>query len=124
MPQTTGGEMPRVRTAARRSMRLPAALLLIGMGAALGGCGEAATAKVEVPLRTAPENDREIVVLIPQGSAVKISKCAHGWCQVSWHGQKGYALAKNFIVAGLERGTTHADFDADQSDQDNDGSDD
>ena len=56
-------------------MRLPAALLLIGMGAALGGCGEAATAKVEVPVRIAPENDREIVVLIPQGSAVKISKC-------------------------------------------------
>jgi uncharacterized protein YraI len=122
MPQTTGSEMPRGRNAARRSIRLPAALLLIGMGAALGGCGEAATARVEVPMRTAPENDREIVVLIPQGSAVKISKCSHGWCQVSWHGQTGYALAKNFLVAGLEHDTTHADFDADQSEQDSDGS--
>ena len=79
-------------------------------------------ATVEVPVRTAPENDREILVLIPQGSAVKISKCSHGWCQVSWHGQTGYALAKNFLVAGLEHGTTHADFDADQSEQDSDGS--
>ena len=118
--------MSRNQTAPGRFMRPVAALLLVGVGAALLGCGEAATAKVEVPLRTAPANDGEIMALIPPGSAVKVSKCSHGWCQVAWREQKGYALAKNFSVAAPANSTTETGFDsADQYRQDdNDGSDD
>jgi uncharacterized protein YraI len=111
-----GGKMH--QTTPRRSMRPPAALLVISMGVALTGCGEAATTKVEVPVRIAPENDRDIVVLIPQGRTVKVSNCSHGWCQVSWHGQKGYALAKNFSIPRLANGTTETEPVADQYEQD------
>jgi len=97
-------------------MRSPVALLLVAIGAALSGCGEAATAKVEVPLHTAPENDKKIVAVVPAGSAVKISKCSRGWCQVSWHGQNGYALAKNFSATGLE--DSAADADSEPGDDD------
>lgn len=98
---------------AEPSVRAPAVLLLVALGASLFGCGEAATARIEVALRNAPRSDSNIVTLIPEGSAVKLSKCSDGWCQVSWNGQRGYAFAKNFIVGGPQ---THADPDEDKED--------
>jgi uncharacterized protein YraI len=89
-------------------------LLLCGIGFALAACGEAATAKLDAPLRKSPGTDREIVTLVPRGSAVKLSGCAHGWCEVSWQGQKGYALAKNFVTAGQENRSTERSADEDQ----------
>jgi uncharacterized protein YraI len=109
------GKFPKPRNQiALGQMRLPAALLLIGIGAVLSRCSEAATTKMDARLRTAPGNDRQIVTLIPRGSVVKLSKCAHGWCQVSWHGQTGYALAKNFGIAGLASSATETASDADE----------
>jgi len=105
--------MPRDQPAPKRSPPPHAALLLLGIGinVALSGCGEAAKAKVELTLRTAPGNDGEIVVLIPQDSVVKVSNCSHGWCRISWHGQTGYALAKNLSVIGLTDSATDSGQD-------------
>jgi uncharacterized protein YraI len=88
--------------------------LLCGIGFVLAACGEAATAKVDVALRKSPGTDHQIVTLVPRGSAVKLSGCAHGWCEVSWQGQKGYALAKSFVTAGQENRSTETSSDEDQ----------
>jgi len=100
---------------ARQFMRLSPVILLTTCCVALSACGEAAKAKTDVTLRSAPENDGVIVARIPQDSAVTVSKCAHGWCQVSWRGQRGYALAKYFSLAGS---AADADLDSDQRMQD------
>lgn len=118
---TTDSEAPLRPTRLKQPMRPPAALLLVGIGAALSGCDEAAKAKVEAALRSAPDNDGEIVTLIPQGSAVKVNKCSHGWCQVSWNGRQGYALAKNFVLAGPPNNTTETGADGDENNQGDDG---
>ena len=91
---------------------MPAVFLFVALTVTLLGCGESATSKIEVTLRKAPNRESNIVTRIPQGSAVKLSKCSHGWCQVSWNGQQGYAFAKNFIVSG----TDGADADDDKQD--------
>ena len=106
-------DTPRARTDAEPSVRAPTVLLLFALGAPLFGCGESATAKIEVALRNAPRSDSNIVTRIPEGSAVKLSKCSDGWCQVSWNGQQGYAFAKNFVIGGPQ---TRADADEDKED--------
>lgn len=111
----SGHEIPQARTEADPPVRAPTVLLLIALAAPLLGCGESATAtaKIEVTLRNAPQSDSNIVTRIPQGSAVRLSKCSDGWCQVSWNGQQGYAFAKNFVVGDPQ---TRADTDEDKDD--------
>ncbi len=106
-------EMPQVPIDPEPIVGLPAVLLSVALAVMLVGCDESATSKIEVTLRNAPSQESNIVAQIPQGSAVKLSKCSHGWCQVSWNGQQGYAFAKNFIVSGAQTGA-----DADDGNQD------
>jgi uncharacterized protein YraI len=101
-----------------RAARLAFALMLIGMAAMLAACAEPATATAQVKLRKTPGSDGAVVVLIPKGSAVKVSKCSNGWCRVSWQGQEGYALAKSFRVAGRTAGAADGEQPDDQDDQD------
>jgi hypothetical protein len=110
------GEMPQAPIDPEPIGRLPAILLSVALAVSLLGCGESAISKIEVTLRNAPNQESNIVTRIPQGSVVSLSKCSHGWCQVSWNGQQGYAFAKNFIVGGARPG---ADADDDKQDFDN-----
>jgi uncharacterized protein YraI len=103
------GEMPQALIDPESTVRRPAVFLFVVLAAALLGCSESATSKIEVTLRKAPGRGSDIVTRIPQGSAVTLSKCSHGWCQVSWNGQHGYAFAKNFIVSGTEAGADDDD---------------
>ena len=66
------------------------------------GCAfaKSVTIAAETNLRKGPGTDSEIVTLIPKGSTVDVSKCTNGWCQVSWDGQEGYAIARNLGMAG------------------------
>jgi len=50
-------------------------------------------------LRQAPGTDSEKLALIPKGARVEVGNCSNGWCQVSWNGQNGYALARNVGMA-------------------------
>lgn len=69
------------------------------------GCASAKPAKVsaDVNLRKAPNTDSEILTLIPKGTKVDVGKCTNGWCQVSWNGQEGFAIAKNLGMARVRR---------------------
>jgi len=50
-------------------------------------------------LRQAPGTDSEKLALIPKGTTVEVGSCSDGWCQVSWNGQDGYAIARNLGTA-------------------------
>ncbi len=109
------------REPARGRLRL---LLLAVAALALAQCGERATATGEVKLYTAPAASSASAGLIPRGAAVKLSNCSNGWCEVSWNGQRGYALAKAFRVEGRSAravdagGVDEEDTQEDRSDTD------
>jgi uncharacterized protein YraI len=110
------------RAAPRQAISAPTLVLFVGMSVALSACSAGAKSRVETVLRSAPGSDGKIVARIPEGSPVKVSGCAHGWCQVSWQGQKGYALAKDFIVAAPAGRATETDADNDEFKDDSEGS--
>jgi uncharacterized protein YraI len=58
----------------------------------------------ETNLRKAPGTGSEILALIPKETTVEVSDCRNGWCRVSWNGQGGYAIARNFDTASALRG--------------------
>jgi hypothetical protein len=51
------------------------------------------TAKVN--LRRRPTTEAEIVTVIPAGSGVRVGECDGDWCQVTWNGHSGWAVAWN-----------------------------
>lgn len=54
-----------------------------------------ARVSADVNLRKAPGTGSEILTLIPKGTIIEMGNCSNGWCQVSWNGQEGYAIAPN-----------------------------
>jgi uncharacterized protein YraI len=52
-------------------------------------------------LRKAPGTDGEKIGLIPNGTKVEVGKCGNGWCEVTWKGKAGYALARNLAMASV-----------------------
>jgi hypothetical protein len=57
----------------------------------------------ETNLRKAPRTDSEILTVIPKGITVEVGDCRGGWCRVSWNGQDGYAIGRNFGIAAALR---------------------
>ncbi|MGI8527596.1 MAG: SH3 domain-containing protein [Pseudolabrys sp.] len=76
------------------------AVLTILAAATFGGLTAVANAKPvtiggETNLRKSPGTKSEVVVLIPKGETVELGACDAGWCEVTWNGQSGYAIARN-----------------------------
>jgi len=53
-----------------------------------------------VNLRGGPGTDQEIITTIPAGSTVRVASCSGEWCEVTWNGRSGYAIARNLNVGG------------------------
>jgi hypothetical protein len=51
-------------------------------------------------LRAAPGTGSEIVAKIPGGSLVDAAACDEGWCEISWHDKKGFAIQKAIDLSG------------------------
>jgi hypothetical protein len=51
-----------------------------------------------VNLRSGPGTDSEIVTTIPAGSTVRVTGCSGEWCEVTWNGRSGYAIARNLSI--------------------------
>jgi len=75
-----------------------APLIICHAEAAEGQTRSIATTR-ETNLRKAPGTDGEILTLIPKGARAAVGDCHNGWCQVSWNGRDGYAIARNFDAA-------------------------
>jgi len=51
-----------------------------------------------VNLRSGPGTDSEIITTIPAGSTVRATSCSGEWCEVTWNGRDGYAIARNLSI--------------------------
>jgi len=51
-----------------------------------------------VNLRSGPGTDQEIITTIPAGSTIRVTSCSGEWCEVTWNGRSGYAIARNLSV--------------------------
>lgn len=66
------------------------------------GCASAepALATANVNIRQGPGTTYQIITTIPGGSTVDVSGCQGQWCQVTWQGQHGYAVATALDTGG------------------------
>jgi uncharacterized protein YraI len=67
---------------------------------AMSAAAAPALAVNNVNLRQGPGTTYTIIVTIPGGSNVDVSGCSGQWCQVTFQGQNGYAIATSFDQGG------------------------
>src|ERR1700749_4500739 len=65
-----------------------------------GAAAAPALAVNNVNLRQGPGTTYTIIMTIPGGSNVDVSGCSAQWCQVTFQGQNGYAIATSFDQGG------------------------
>src|SRR5262249_21641118 len=68
------------------------------------GRSRSAAVIANVNLRSGPGTDQEVIATIPAGSRVRVESCTGEWCEVTWNGQSGYAIARN-LSSGAPRQT-------------------
>ena len=74
-----------------------------GMVLALSAVSAAAATALavnNVNLRQGPGTTYTVILTIPGGSNVDVSGCSGQWCQVTFQGQNGYAIATSFDQGG------------------------
>jgi uncharacterized protein YraI len=101
-PSTTAAP-PATRAAAPPAAAAPSA------GAARARAGglrhtavKPALVRTNVHLRSGPGTNAEIVATIPGGSTVRVGACNGEWCEVTWNGRRGFAIAQS-LVSGVVR---------------------
>ena len=62
------------------------------------GRARSAAVIANVNLRSGPGTDQEIIATIPAGSRVRVDGCTGEWCEVTFNGQSGYAVARNLSI--------------------------
>jgi len=65
---------------------------------ARAGRAGAASVTATVNLRSGPGTDQEIITTVPARSMVQVSGCTGEWCEVTWNGRSGYAIARNLSI--------------------------
>lgn len=85
-----------------RNAALTAAVVALLSGAAHA---EPVTTTSTVNLRSAPDKNGTVVVMIPAGVVVQASRCGE-WCEVEWQGRKGFAAAGSLgrVAAAAQNG--------------------
>jgi uncharacterized protein YgiM (DUF1202 family) len=83
-----------------RSTLSAAALVLSAASAA----GAPASVTSTVNLRSGPGTGYEIVAKIPGMALVDANNCINGWCEVSWQGKTGFAIATALDLSGRAPG--------------------
>jgi len=73
--------------------------VLLALSAA-GATAAPALATNNVNLRQGPGTTYTVIMTIPGGSNVDVSGCSGQWCQVTFQGQNGYAIASSFDQGG------------------------
>ena len=76
-----------------------AAGVLLTVSAA-GAAAAPALAVNNVNLRQGPGTTYTVIMTIPGGSNVDVGGCSGEWCQVTFQGQHGYAIATSFDQGG------------------------
>jgi hypothetical protein len=73
--------------------------LAVGGVLLFAGAASAATVTDYLNLRTGPGTSYDVIVVMPVGSEIVVSRCSASWCRVVWNAAKGYAF-RDFISSG------------------------
>jgi hypothetical protein len=65
--------------------------------------GRTAAVKAKVNLRNGPGPYSEIITTISVESRVRITGCSGEWCELTWNGRCGYAVARNISIGAPPR---------------------
>jgi hypothetical protein len=76
----------------------PATQAPLSQGPARAARPRSAAVAATVNLRSGPGTDSEIITTIPAGSTVRVTDCSGEWCEVTWNGRSGYAIARNLSM--------------------------
>jgi hypothetical protein len=76
--------------------RIGASCGLLLVLSAANAAAAPALAVNNVNLRQGPGTTYTVILTIPGGSNVDVAGCNGGWCQVSFQGQNGFAIATSF----------------------------
>ncbi|WP_304363763.1 SH3 domain-containing protein [Jiella marina] len=92
-------------------LSLFAAAILAGTMAvpSLAAASERAIATTDVNLRAGPSTDYPVVDVVGSGDAVRVFGCleTRSWCDVRYHGQRGW-MSANYIAYAVRRGRDRA----------------
>jgi uncharacterized protein YraI len=69
--------------------------------------GRTASVTANVNLRSGPGTDSEIITTIPAGSTVRVASCSAEWCEVTWNGRGGYAIARSLSSGSPRHARTY-----------------
>jgi uncharacterized protein YraI len=85
-----------------KAMKFTRHLLCVGvlLGAASTAMAKPAYVASTVNLRAAPGTTSEIVSKIPGGSLIDAGECTEGWCEVTFHDKKGFAIQSALDLSG------------------------
>jgi tetratricopeptide (TPR) repeat protein/uncharacterized protein YraI len=67
------------------------------------GRARTAAAIANVNLRSGPGTDSDVIATIPAGSTVRVASCSDDWCEVTWDGRSGYAIARNLSLGAPQQ---------------------
>jgi hypothetical protein len=81
-------------------MRLAACTAVLVALSAECASAAPALATTNVNVRQGPGTTYQIITTIPGGSTVDVTGCSGQWCQVTWQGQQGYAIATALDTGG------------------------
>jgi uncharacterized protein YraI len=65
--------------------------------------GRTRTVTANVNLRSGPGTDAEVITTIPAGTVVRVKECTGEWCEVTWNGRDGFAVARNLGMDGARQ---------------------
>jgi uncharacterized protein YraI len=75
---------------------------------ALSAVAEPAVVGARVNVRQGPGTNYGIITTLPAGATVDVAGCSGEWCNVTWNGRGGYAIARNLGMGGAPVGITSA----------------
>jgi hypothetical protein len=85
----------------------PATQAPASQGPARAARARSAAVAATVNLRSGPGTDSEIITTIPAGSTVRVTGCSGEWCEVTWNGRSGYAIARNLSIGAPRQARTY-----------------
>jgi hypothetical protein len=80
--------------------KIAASAAVLSALSAAGAAAAPALATNNVNLRQGPGTTYTVIMTIPGGSNVDVNGCSGQWCQVTFQGQHGYAIATSFDQGG------------------------
>jgi uncharacterized protein YgiM (DUF1202 family) len=95
-------------------VRIAACAAIFALVPAACAMAKPITVTGDTNLRTSPATTSAVLAMIPKGTLIEVGKCSNGWCQTSYNGQDGYAIAVNLGIARPHRAPRPPPYDGEE----------